>query len=78
MISVFVSPLSLEELKRRLQKRKREAEENITLRVDLAKQILADFRRSMVNYHLINEDLQMSVNFVNHVITQKKFELFLQ
>lgn len=78
VISVFVSPPSFEELKRRLQKRKREDEKNITLRFDLAKQILADFRRNMVDYHLVNKDLQMSVDFVDSIITQEKLRLSLE
>lgn len=76
IISVFVSPPSLEELRRRLQKRNRENEEKITLRLNLAKQILDSFKREMVDYHLINEDIQMSVDFVNRIIAQKKLEPF--
>jgi guanylate kinase len=75
VISIFVSPPSLEELKRRLQERNRENEEKIILRLNLAKQILDSFRRGMVDYHLINEDLQMSIDFVNCIIARKKIEM---
>lgn len=78
VISIFVSPPSLEELERRLQKRNRENEESIILRLNLAKQVLADFRKSMVNYHLINDDLQISIDFVNYIITQEKHGLSLK
>ncbi len=76
IISIFVSPPSLEELKRRLQKRNRENEEKITLRLNLAKQILDSFKGEMADYHLINEDLQISVDIINRIITQKKLALF--
>jgi len=73
IVSVFVSPPSIEELERRLRKRSREDEGDIVLRLGLAKQVLAGFRKDMVDYHLINKDLQMSIDFVNRIIVQKNF-----
>lgn len=75
VISIFVSPPSLTELKRRLKNRKRENDKEITLRFDLAKQILADFKRDMVDYHIINEDLATSIDIVSSIISQEKSKL---
>ena len=75
IISIFVAPPSLKELKRRLKNRERENDGEIALRFDLAKQILASFKRDMVDYCLINEDLAASVDIVNAIITQEKLKL---
>ena len=75
IISIFVAPPSLKELKRRLKNRERENDGEIALRFDLAKQILASFKRDMVDYCLINEDLVASVDIVNAIIAQEKLKL---
>ena len=75
VISIFVAPPSLKELKRRLKNRERENDGEIALRFDLAKQILASFKRDMVDYCLINEDLAVSVDIVNAIIAQEKLKL---
>ena len=75
VISIFVAPPSLTELKRRLKKRKREGDKEFAFRFDLAKQILTNFKRDMVDYYLINEDLATSIDIINSIITQEKLKL---
>lgn len=75
VISIFVTLPCLAELKRRLKNRKRENDKEIALRLDLAKQILANFKEDMVDYHLINEDLATSIDIVNSIVSQEKLKL---
>lgn len=75
VISIFIAPPSLEELERRLKRRERENDGEIALRLDLAEQILTSFKRDMVDYRLINEDLLVSAYFVNTIIAQEKLKL---
>lgn len=75
VISIFIAPPSLAELKRRLKNRKRGSDKEIALRLDLAKQILANFKRDMVDYYLINEDLATSIDIVNSIVSQEKLKL---
>lgn len=75
VVSIFVSPPSLVELKQRLENRERENDTEIALRFDLAKQILANFKRDMVDYHVINADLATSVDIVSSIINQEKLKL---
>jgi len=75
VISIFVSPPSLVELKRRLKNRERENDEEIALRFDLAKQILANFKEDMVDYHLINDDLAISTDIISSIVNQEKLKL---
>lgn len=76
--SIFIAPPSLAELKRRLKNRKRGNEKDIALRFNLAKQILANFRRHMVDYYLVNEGLSTSINIVNSIVNQEKIKLVLE
>jgi len=75
VISIFVAPPSLEELKRRLKNRERECDEDVALRLELAKQILTNFRRDMVDYYVINEDLSATIDIVNSIVGQEKLNL---
>lgn len=75
VISIFVAPPSLEELKRRLKSREREGDEDIALRLEIAEQILTNFRRNMVDYYVINEDLSATIDIVNSIVGQEKIEL---
>jgi len=78
VISIFIAPSSLSELRRRLKNRKRGDEKDIALRLNLAKQILTNFRRHMVDYYLINENLSTSINIVNSIVNQEKLKLVLK
>lgn len=75
VISIFVSPPSLMELERRLKNRKRGNDKEIALRLDLAKQILVNFKMEVVDYYLINEDLAISIDIVNSIVSQEKLKL---
>lgn len=75
VISIFVTTPSLVELERRLKSRGRENDEDVVLRLDLAKQILANFKENMVDYHLINDDLTTSIDIVNSIVSQEKLKL---
>jgi len=75
VISIFVAPPSLEELKRRLKNRERECDGDIALRLELAEQILTNFRKDMVDYYVINEDLPATIDIVNSIVGQEKLKL---
>jgi len=75
VISIFVAPPSLEELKRRLKNRKRESDAEITQRFGLAEQVLDDFKEEMVEYYLVNEDLAESIDIINSIVSQEKLKL---
>jgi len=75
VISIFIAPPSLAELERRLKNRKREGDKEIALRFDLAKQILTNFKRNMVDYYVINEDFAKTIDIVNSIVTQEKFKI---
>jgi len=75
VISIFVAPPSLIELKRRLKNREREDSKEIALRFNLAKQILKDFKREMVDYYIVNKDFVTSIDIVNSIVTQEKLKL---
>jgi len=75
VVSIFIAPPSIEELKRRLKSRERESDEDIVLRVELAEQVLSNFRRDMVDYCVINEDLSATIDIVNSIVSREKIEL---
>jgi len=68
-------PTSIKELEKCLQTRKREGKRGIVLRVNLVKEILANFRENMVDYTLINESLESSINAFNSIVTQEKLKV---
>ncbi len=45
---------------------------------ELAEQILTNFRRDMVDYYVINEDLSATIDIVNLIVNRKKIELDLK
>ena len=75
VVSIFVAPPSIEELKRRLKSQERESDEDIVLRLKLAEQVLSSFRRDMVDYYVINEDLSATIDIVNSIVSQERVEL---
>ena len=75
VVSIFIAPPSLEELKRRLKTRGRESDEDIALRLELAEQILTNFKRDEVDYCVINKDLGATIDIVNSIVNQEKIEL---
>jgi len=75
IISIFVAPPSITELKKRIEKRKRENNQEANSRLNLAKKILFDFKKDMVTYCLTNEDLEISIKTINSIINQEKLKL---
>jgi len=75
VISIFVAPPSIEELKRRLGNRKREGDAEVDLRLALAEDILSDFRKDLVSYYLINDDLSVSIQIIDSIIDEARSRL---
>ncbi len=75
IVSIFISPPSITELKRRMNERKSEAAQEIGLRLNLAKKILFNFKEDMVTHCLVNEDLQISIEIIDLIINQEKLKL---
>lgn len=69
-ILVFIKPPSLEELKRRLEKRGTEPEEVIRKRLSLAEEELKEADR--FDYVVINEDLDQAINEIAGIILKER------
>ena len=68
-VSVFLLPPSMEELRRRLEKRNTDSEECIKHRLELA-----EFEISfsgLYDYSIVNDDLQIAVNRLNEIIEKE-------
>lgn len=68
-VSVFLLPPSMEELRRRLEKRNTDSEECINRRLELA-----EFEISfsgLYDYSIVNDDLQIAVNRLNEIIEKE-------
>ena len=75
VVSIFIAPPSIAELRKRVEERKRESNQEINLRIDLAKKILSEFKESMADYYIINYDLEISIKTINSIINQEKLKL---
>lgn len=69
-ILIFIKPPSLEELKRRLEKRGTEPEEVIRRRLRLAEEELKEADR--FDYVVINEDLDQAINEIAGIILKER------
>lgn len=69
-ILIFIKPPSLEELKRRLEKRGTEPEEVIRKRLSLAEEELKEADR--FDYVVINEDLDQAINEIAGIILKER------
>ena len=75
IVSVFIAPPSITELRKRIEKRNRESNQEINSRIDLAKKVLSKFKKNMVNYCIINYDLEISIKAIYSIIDQEKLKL---
>ena len=66
MVSIFIMPPSLEELKARLEKRKTEAKQEIADRLKVAQQEMA--KRSLYDFVVVNQKIDQAVNEIEGIV----------
>ncbi|MCL2633046.1 MAG: guanylate kinase [Oscillospiraceae bacterium] len=69
-VSIFISPPSIDELRRRLEKRGTEDKNTIELRIEIARREIALF--SGYDYNIINDCLGSAVNQLIEIIHKEK------
>jgi guanylate kinase len=74
VVSIFIAPPSITELRRRIKERGRDSSQEIDLRFNLAKKILSEFKENMVDYYLINYNIEESIKAIYSIINQEKLK----
>ncbi len=69
-LSIFLVPPSLEELKKRLEKRNQDSSSQISERLGLASEIIGEADK--YDHAIVNEDLNLTVELVKQIIKAKK------
>lgn len=67
MISIFIMPPSLKELKARLEKRKTETKQKIDERLKIAKEEMAG--RTLYDFVVVNREVSQAVNEIEGIVT---------
>ena len=71
VVSIFISPPSMEELDRRIRKRNSETEENLALRMQVAKEIMEE-HSNVFDHNVVNDKIDFTLSQVQNIIKKER------